>query len=251
MKVTSFAAPGLITVMSLLAIPAAAQEIRVLASTVSQPAVTDIAAMYERTTNRKLVLQFDNNPIVKEHIEAGAQFDVVIIEPGMLDDLTKEGKVTAGTRTDVAQVGMALVVRTGTPKRDISTVDAFTRTLRLAKSIGYVSTGFSGTVFLRTLEGLHLTNELRPKLKPTVVTCEIGVAEGELEICAIPATTPPHNVEVLGRFPAAIQTYIGISAGVGAQAKALQDAKSFIGFLASSQAAAVFKAKGFQWIPTR
>jgi len=53
------------------------------------------------------------------------------------DDLIKQGRLVAATRTDVARGGIGIAVRAGTPKPDISSVDALKRALLEAKSITY------------------------------------------------------------------------------------------------------------------
>ena len=73
---------------------------------------------------------------------------IILAAPG-LDDLIKQGKVDANSRVDLVRSLIGMAVRTGAPKPDISTADAFTRTLLQAKSIGY-SDSASG-VYLRTV----------------------------------------------------------------------------------------------------
>ena len=126
----------------------------------------------------KVAIQFANNPILKQQVEAGARFDVLIIEPDMLDDLTKQGKIVAGSRADVARVGMALLARAGAPKPDISTIEGFKNVLRNAESVAYTADGHSGTVFLRTLERLGLLEEMKPRLRPDAMLRPSSRADG-------------------------------------------------------------------------
>jgi len=133
----------------------------------------------------------------------------------------------------------------------ISTIDAFKGALRNASSIGYVADGHSGTVFLRTLDRIGLAEELKPKLKPLIGRpCAVAVPNREVGLCAAPTSTPAAGVEIVGRFPEEIQTYVVISAGLAAASES-DAAKSLIKFLASPEAASVFKAKGYQLIPRR
>ena len=62
----------------------------------------------------------------------------------MIKDAVKDGKIAAGTRADVARSGLGVIVRTGAPKPDISSADAFKRTLLNAKSISYAKEGATG-----------------------------------------------------------------------------------------------------------
>jgi hypothetical protein len=84
----------------------------------------------------------------------GEQFDIVILADSALDNLAAQGKVEAGSRVDLARSMIGMSVRKGTPKPDISTVDALRQTLLDAKSVAY-SASASGT---------YLANELFPRL---------------------------------------------------------------------------------------
>jgi molybdate transport system substrate-binding protein len=55
--------------------------------------------------------------------------------------LIKDGKVIADTRTNLVRSGLGVAVRTGAPKPDITSVEAFKRALLNAKSIGYLPAG--------------------------------------------------------------------------------------------------------------
>jgi molybdate transport system substrate-binding protein len=170
----------------------------------------------------------------------------------MLDDLPKQGKIVAGSRSDVARVGMALLARAGSPKADVSTVDGFKTILRNAESVGYNADGHSGTVFLRTLERLGLMQEMKPKLKPVIgKPVQPMVANGDVQMYAGPVSTPAPGTAIVGRFPDEIQTYVGISVGMSSGAATPDVARTFMSFLTSPEAMAVFSKKGFQQVPAR
>ena len=229
-----------------------AAEVIVLSSMVSGGAMRELGPIFEKATGHKASIQFANNPILKQQVEAGAKFDVLIIEPEMLDDLAKQGKIVAGSRTDLARVGMALLARTGAPKADISTVDGFKTFLRTAESVGYTADGHSGMVFLRTLERIGLLQEMKPKLRPVVgKPIQPMVASGDVQMYAGPISTPQPGTAIVGRFPEEIQTYVGISAGMSAAAVTPDVARTFITFLTSPEAMAVFSKRGFQQMPAR
>ena len=59
-----------------------------------------------------------------------------------MDELDKQQKFASGSVTNVAGTPVALAIRAGAPKPDISTVDALKRTLLAAKSIVYADKSF-------------------------------------------------------------------------------------------------------------
>jgi hypothetical protein len=71
---------------------------------------------------------------LKREIDAGQSFDVAVLTPQLIDDLVRQGTITADTRTPLARSGMGLAIRPGSAKPDISTTEALKRTL-LSSSI--------------------------------------------------------------------------------------------------------------------
>jgi molybdate transport system substrate-binding protein len=103
--------------------------------------------------------------VIRRKIEAGEAFDLAIPSPELIDDLIKQGKVAADTRTVFGRTGLGVAARQGLPKPDISTVDAFKRTLLNAKSVGHSKEGQTGVNFLIVLDKLGIAAEMKPKLK--------------------------------------------------------------------------------------
>ena len=67
-----------------------AAEIKVLSGNGPRAAVRELCAQFERSTGHKIVLRFGVNPEVKQKIEAGESFDVVIGNPPIVDALIKD-----------------------------------------------------------------------------------------------------------------------------------------------------------------
>jgi molybdate transport system substrate-binding protein len=231
---------------------AMAGELTVLAGSASRTAVSEIGPLFEKISGHTLDLRFANNPILKQQIEAGAKFDVLIIEPEMLEDLVKHGHVSERPRTDVARVGMALLARVGAAKANISNLDTFKTVLRSAESVGYNADTTAGTIFLRTLEQLGLMQEMKPRLRPVIAgSVQQMVAKGDVHMYAGPVSTPTPGTAVVGFFPEEIQTYIVISVGLSAMSTAPDVARTFFAFITSPEAASIFAKKGFQPMPAR
>ena len=76
-----------------------------------------------------MIVEFAVNPTVKKKIEAGEAFDVTVLNPPVLDELIKQGKVLAETRSVIGRIGFGAAIHAGAPRPDISTADAFKRTL--------------------------------------------------------------------------------------------------------------------------
>jgi molybdate transport system substrate-binding protein len=227
-------------------------ELHVLSSNVSRPAISELIPLFEKSFNVKVQVQYANNPILKQQIEAGAAFDVVIIEPQMLQELAKADFVSEGSIVALAKIGMALVSREGAPAVDIRTVESFKKVLLSAESIAYTADGHSGAVFLLTLEQLGLTEEMKPKLVPIVGRLStLAVADGSAQYTAFPLAGSVPGVQMAGKFPDEIQTYIGISAATNLHSAAPTLSGEFLEYLQSDSAKTLFISKGFTPSPAR
>src|SRR5471032_858899 len=102
---------------------------------------------------------------IPNRLARGEPADVVIMVGYALDDLIKQGKVIPGSRVELADSAIGMVVRSGAPKPDISTVDALKETLLHAKSIAY-SDSASGVYIQRELfKRLGIEDQLKDKAK--------------------------------------------------------------------------------------
>src|SRR5262249_15437006 len=143
-------------------VPSMAAEIKVLSGNGARGAIVELAARFERASGHKVNVEFHVNPEVKQKIEAGAAFDVAILNPPVLDDLIKQGKVVAATRAVIGRAGIGIGIREGAPKPDISSVAAFKRTLLDAKSVAYPADGASGKYFVGLVDRLGIAAEMKP-----------------------------------------------------------------------------------------
>jgi molybdate transport system substrate-binding protein len=229
-----------------------AAEITVVSAGGIRPPLEELVAQFERTSAHKVALKFVGGAVMKQHLESGAAFDVLVAEASVLDDAIKAGKIAAATRAAVARAGIGVGIRAGSPKPDISTVDAFKRALLNAKSVAYSKEGMAGLHFVSQLERLGIGKEMQPKLIATVTSdpsrgtfALVSRGEAELGIAAIATISAP-GIELVGPIPAELQRYIQFAAGVGSSAKDSQAAASFIKFVSSPSAASVLKAKGME-----
>src|SRR5258706_413744 len=152
----------------------------------------------------------------------------------------------------LAATPVALAIRAGAPKPDISTVDALKRTLLAAKSIVYADPakgGASGVYFAHVVDRLGIADQLKSKtiLVPGAQAAEV-VAKGEAEIGVAQTSeiVPVAGAEVLGPLPGEFASTTLWTAAIGATTKAPEAAKSLIQFLTGPVARPVFSAKGFQ-----
>jgi molybdate transport system substrate-binding protein len=227
-----------------------AAEIKVLCSSGIKAVVEDLVPRFERKTKHKVVVTYGLAVALKRQIDAGEPFDVAILTPQFIDEAIKGGKIAAETRTMIARVGLAIAIRSGAHKTDIGTIDAFKRALLDAKSIVYAKEGASGVAFTTLIGRLGIADDLRSKTKLAATGEEVSasVVRGESEFGVLPVSEilPVKGIEVLAPFPADVQSYIVMVAGVGQTASQAGVGRDLIKFLTAPAALPVIKAKGME-----
>jgi molybdate transport system substrate-binding protein len=260
MPKTSFAATVILTAAvvasSLLATmggPARAAEVKVLAALALQSSLKELLPEFEKSSGHKVTIAYGPAGALVGRVQKGEDVDVAIVLGAQVDNLMKEGKLAAGSRTDVAKVGISAFVRKGAAKPDISSLDAFKRAVAAAKLIAYVDPatgGASGIYMARLFDRLGLAAELTPKTKltppPPAAFAAVANGDAELGFNQTSEILAAQGVDLVGPLPAEIQNYSVFAAGIAATSGQADAAKAFIGFLSSPPAAAAMKAKGFE-----
>ena len=231
-----------------------AAEIKVLSAVAMKPALDDIARDFERRTGHRVAMAYATAGLVRDRIRDGETVDVAILPRSAFDPLLTGGKIAPGSAVSVARSLVAVAVRKGAPKPDISSPEALKRSLLAAKSIVYpdpTKGGATGIHAARVIERLGITEEMKPKttLTPAGEYAEI-VARGEAEIAIVQPMVilSVPGVELVGPLPEELQnkTDFVFMAGVGAKAKEAEVAQAFIEYLLAPDGARVIKAKGME-----
>lgn len=232
----------------LFAVGARATELKVSASTAVKSVLEQLSPQFEKTSGNKLTFNFGPAATLKEKIDQGDAFDVAILTAPLTDALVKAGKVDGATRVTIARGGLGVSVRAGAAKPDVSTDEALKRTLLNAKSIGYNGVGASRAGCEAMLHKLGIADVVQPKIKLLDVSAAVAVAKGDVEVGLGPVSEilPIDGVQLAGPFPADLQSYLVLSAGVSTGSKNAEAGTALIKFLASPAATPVFEAKGLQ-----
>jgi molybdate transport system substrate-binding protein len=244
----AFAAAITVCVMS----PSAeAAEIKVISGGAFKTVLTELVAQYQKESGNTVSVTYRT---VGQHMKliAGGEekFDVAVLTPEAIDALIKEGKIAPGSRADLAKTGVGVVVKAGTPLPDISTVEAFKKTLLAAKSVAYIDPaagGSSGIYVGKLLERLGIAKEVNAKavlVHGGEVATHVVDGEAEIGVHQISEILSVKGAVLVGPLPAAIQNFTVYSAGIAAGGGAA--AKSLVKFLSGSHAVSIIKSKGME-----
>jgi molybdenum ABC transporter molybdate-binding protein len=229
--------------------PGASRTITVLSGNGARLPVAELAKQFEQASGHAVTIRFAVNPEVQRRIEAGEPCDVAVLNPPVLDALIRQGKVVAASRVVLGRSGIGLGAREGAPPPDISTTVAFTRTLLNAKSVAYPGEGASGKYFVSLVDRLGLTEKMKSKMRPMPAEYNVEiVADGGAEYVVVVASriTGVPGVQLVGRIPQELQTWIGFTGGVCSAARESQAARDLLRFFTAPAAARVLEAAGIE-----
>jgi molybdate transport system substrate-binding protein len=232
--------------------PTSAAELKVLTAGAFKQVVTALVPAYEKQTGNKVIIENDTAGGLKTKIQGGEAFDVAVITPAALKELTASGKIAAGTSVNVASVGVGVVVKEGAAKPDISTVDAFKRTLLAAKSVAYIdpaSGGSSGIYIDKLLERLGIADQVRPKAKLKRgghVADLIVSGDAELGLHQISEIVAVKGAVLVGPLPKEIQNTTTYAAGLSASTQNKAAAQALMQVFSGAEAATVLKSRGME-----
>lgn len=247
--------PALIAaaLFTLATVPAGAQRasdapLRVLASNGIKAALERLLPDAERTIGRRIAVRFSSSAAHTQAIDKGEPFDVAILTPELVDELTRTGKMRAGSRADLATIDLAVGVREGAPRADISTPDAIKRRLLAARSLTWTEGGAASAANLAMLDALGIRETLTPRIVvqrvPGVASDTVARGENELVLLPLSEIQGVPGVAVLGLLPAQFQRPVVMTAGIAPQAPGA--AADLVAFLRSTTAARVLEAAGMK-----
>jgi len=227
---------------------AQAADIKVLSSTALRAVLDELGPQFEKATGNKLVFTIGPAAVMKAQIDQGAEFDVAIVTPPLLEALAASGKVDPGTKAVIARSALSVSVRAGAPKPDVNTADALKHTLLQAPSIGFNGQGASRAGIEAMFAKLGIADDLKPRIKLVKSSAPEALAKGEVALALSPmseALAVP-AVQLAGPVPADYQSYLVLSGAVSSASKNAEAAKALVRFLTAPSAAPVLKAKGME-----
>lgn len=223
--------------------------LRVLSTLAVMGAMRDLTAQYERETGTSVAADFAPTVALLDRLRAHEAADIAILTAQGIDDLTREGVIRHGTRSDIALSFVGIAIKAGARKPDIATVATFKQALLSARSVAYSRIGASGIFFAGLIERLGIAAEVNAKatIVPSGFTAErVANGEAELAVQQISELMVVPGVEVVGPLPAEIQTAATFSAGILAGSEQAEAAAAFLRFLTSPAVAPVLRRAGLQ-----
>jgi molybdate transport system substrate-binding protein len=232
--------------------PARAAEITLQGPASFRVLFPKLLPQFEKSLGHKVTAAYAPLGVITERVIKGEAVDVAIVSGKQNEDLEKQGKLLAGSRVEIAQVGFTVFVKKGAAKPDLSSADALKRALLAAKSIAVgdpVRGGGASLYTIDLLRRLGISEELKAKcrLEPSGTEIAEAVAKGETEfgIGVASDLSLVADIESVA-LPDEVQNYSLYVAGINASSKQVDAAKALIAYLTSPEVKQALTANGFE-----
>ena len=211
--------------------------------------VDAIVQKFEMKTGNKVQESYGTGVGTRRTVQEGGALDVTLLF-APFDEALKTGNVDKSTQTVVARVRLAIAVKKGTPKPDISNAAAVKKLLLNAKAIGTVdpAQGSVGGATMLALQKMGIADQVKPKIKlyPTGAGPMKAVTTGEIDVAVGPYLSdyrnPPEGLELVGALPPDAATPVDITGWVATNAADRKAAMALLEYFKSPEAAAVWEA---------
>lgn len=211
--------------------------------------LADLVQPWQQRTGQRVAIESVGGVDAAKRVAAGEAFDVVFLAADAIDKLIASGQVLAGSRADLVRSGVAVAVREGAPRPDISSEEAVRAAVLAARSLSY-STGPSGVALARLFERWGIAEQIKDRIVTAPPGVPVGslVAKGEVELGFQQLSELMHlkGITVLGPLPPAIQIITTFSAGVCAASRQAEQVRAMLAALNAPETAELKRRHGME-----
>lgn len=204
--------------------------------------LAELAEAWEAHSGHALDVEAVGGVDAARRVAAGEPFDVVFLAADAIDKLAASQAVVPGSRVDLVRSPVAIAVREGAPRPDISSEAALKAAVLAARSLSY-STGPSGVYLGRLFERWGIAEQVASRMVQAPPGVPVGslVARGEAELGFQQLSELMHlpGITVVGAMPAEVQfitTFSGAIAGASKQAVAVRELLAWMASPATAEA---------------
>ncbi|EGT5762671.1 substrate-binding domain-containing protein [Cronobacter sakazakii] len=233
---------------------ALAQEITVMISGGFKAALEQLRPGYEKQSGNQIVIvpgpSMGKTPqAIPNRLARGEKADVVIMVGDALTSLEKAGRTAPGSRTELADSPIGMVVKQGAPVPAINTPDALRQTLLQARSIAYsdsASGRYVSTALFKKL-GIEAQVETRARMVERIpVASEVAKGKYAVGFQQVSELLPEPGVTFVGELPDSVQYITRFAGAVTNNAAHAAEGRALLAFLASPDAQKVVRATGMR-----
>ena len=214
--------------------------LKLISSMATRQLLVELASAWQQVSSVEVTIESVGGVDAAKRVQAGEAFDGVVLASDAIDKLAAGGSVVAGSRVDLVNSSVAVAVKAGAPKPDISTEPALRSAIESASTIGY-STGPSGVALVRLFERWGIADALQSRIVQAPPGVPVGtlVARGEVALGfqQLSELMSLDGISVLGTLPEAVSITTIFSAGTCAVSSQGEALAGLLAFMASPDAA--------------
>jgi molybdate transport system substrate-binding protein len=188
-----------------------------ISSKATQQVLAELASAYEAQTGQVVHIESVGGVDAAKRVAAGEAFDVVLLASDAINKLIASGHLVPTSKTDWVKSPVAIAIRSGSQRIDISNEAALRRAVSAARSVSY-STGPSGNFLASLFEKWGLAEGVKGKLvippPGTPVGSLVANGQAELGFQQLSELLNVDGIEVLGTLPEDAAYITTFSAGV-------------------------------------
>ncbi|AXA24035.1 substrate-binding domain-containing protein [Pseudomonas putida] len=233
------------------------ETLTVLSSGGIMGAIREVAPAYEKKYGVKLEIlaapsMGDTPQAIPNRLARGEQADVVLMVGSALDNLVASGQADKTSRIDLGKSFIAMAVRKGAPKPDISTMQTLRKVLQDSSSVAY-SDSASGVYLSKTLfPRMQLGEQFESKahmIPAEPVGAVIARGQAQIGFQQLSELKPVKGIDIVGLIPAEAQKMTLYSGAVVNKSQHHAAAQALLDYLASPEADAAIKDSGLTPLP--
>ena len=228
--------------------------LRGISSMATKALLADLTQAYQAQTGVSVQIESVGGVDAAKRIQAGENFDMVLLASDAIDRLIASGHVQTGSRSDWVRSPVAVAVKTGAVRPDLSNEAAVKAAVLASPTLSY-STGPSGVYLEKLFDRWGIADMVKARIVVPPPGTPVGalVANGQAalgfqqlsELISLP------GIDVLGTLPADVAFITTFSSGIPvtiandvARVVAVQ---SFLQFLASAGVEDIKRKQGMDW----
>ena len=226
-----------------------AAPLKIISSMATRQLLADLVSQYRKDMMPEIHVESVGGVDAARRVQAGESFDIVALASNAIDQLTEAGRIAPGSRVDVVKSGVAIAVRAGAPRPDISSEEAVRHAVLAARSVSY-STGPSGVQLAKLFERWGIAGQISDRIVQAPPGVPVGqlVADGQVELGFQQLSEMMNlpGIEVLGPMPPAIQIITTFSAGLSVTSGQPEAVRALLAFMVSPEVDEIKRRNGME-----
>ena len=220
-----------------------------ISSMATRLVLAELAEAFQRRSGCIVSIESVGGVDAAKRVQGGEAFDVVILASDVIDKLIASGHLLAGSKVDLVRSGVAIAVREGAPKPDVTTEEALRRAVLSARSLSY-STGPSGAALAALFARWGVLEKIKDRIVQPAPGTPVGslLARGDVELGFQQLSELIHleGIAILGPMPPTAPIITTFSGGICSASQQGEAVRALLAFMASPEAAAAKLRQGME-----